>query len=133
MDIKAMVEAQLLDPKYDEEYKAQLKALSEEEARECFYKELSFGTAGIRGKLGVGPNRMHKYLVRSVSYAYALYLKEQQEEPSAVIAYDSRNGSPEFAQEAARTLASNDVKTYLFDQYSSTPELSFACVIWMRQ
>ncbi|MDI9471737.1 MAG: phospho-sugar mutase [Tissierellia bacterium] len=126
MDIKAMVEAQLLDPKYDEEYKAQLKALSEEEARECFYKELSFGTAGIRGKLGVGPNRMHKYLVRSVSYAYALYLKEQQEEPSAVIAYDSRNGSPEFAQEAARTLASNDVKTYLFDQYASTPELSFA-------
>jgi phosphoglucomutase len=126
MDIKEKVQAQLEDPRYDEEYKAQLRALSEEELRDSFYRELTFGTAGLRGKLGPGPNRMNKYLVQSISYAYALYLKEQAEEASAVIAYDSRNSSPEFAEEAARTLASNGVKTYLFDQYSSTPELSFA-------
>ncbi len=126
MDINALVEAQLQDPRYDEDYKAQLRALSEEERRDSFYTELRFGTAGLRGKLGPGPNRMNKYLVRSISYAYALYLKEQAEEASAVIAYDSRDSSPEFAETAAKTLASNGVKTYLFDQYSSTPELSFA-------
>lgn len=126
MDITALYEAQLKDPRYDEEYKEKLRSLSVEEIHDSFYQELRFGTAGLRGKLGVGPNRMNKYLVQSISFAYALYLKEQSEEPRAVIAYDSRNSSPEFAEQAARTLASSGVKTYLFDQYSSTPELSFA-------
>lgn len=111
---------------FDDNYKEMMKNLNKEEKKDAYYTNLSFGTAGIRGKIGVGTNRINKYLVRRVSFAYARYLKSLDDKASCVIAYDSRNFSKEFSIFAARTLASNGVKTYLFDTTSATPELSFA-------
>lgn len=117
---------ELLNDKFDDEYKEKLKDISEEEKKDSFYTTLKFGTAGIRGKVGVGPNRLNKYNITKVSYALAKYLNEVDSNPSAVIAFDSRRDSFIFAKYTALTLATHGVKTYLFDTYTSTPELSFA-------
>ncbi len=126
MDYKKRYELELLNDKFDDEYKKKLKEISEEEKKDSFYTSLQFGTAGIRGKVGVGPNRLNKYNITKVSYALAKYLNEVDSSPSAVIAFDSRRDSSFFAKYTATTLATNGVKTYLFDTYTSTPELSFA-------
>ncbi len=102
---------------------------NEKELEDCFYKKLEFGTAGMRGEIGPGPNRMNVYTVRKASAGLAAYIGANGEEAKkrgVVIAYDSRHKSPEFAMEAAKTLAENGVQTYVFDELCPTPELSFA-------
>ncbi|OMI30357.1 phosphoglucomutase [Bacillus haynesii] len=102
---------------------------NEKELEDCFYKKLEFGTAGMRGEIGPGPNRMNVYTVRKASAGLAAYIGANSEEAKkrgVVIAYDSRHKSPEFAMEAAKTLAENGVQTYVFDELRPTPELSFA-------
>lgn len=91
-----------------------------------FYKDLTFGTAGLRGELGAGPNRMNIYTVRRATQALADYLKARHPMPSAAIAYDSRRNSRLFAEETARVFAANGIKTCIFEQLAPTPLLSFA-------
>ncbi|MFN2746837.1 phospho-sugar mutase [Bacillus sp. z60-18] len=115
----------------DPELKSLLLAAegNEKELEDCFYKKLEFGTAGMRGEIGPGPNRMNVYTVRKASAGLASYIAASGEEAKkrgVVIAYDSRHKSPEFAMEAAKTLGANGVQTYLFDELRPTPELSFA-------
>ncbi|WNB91556.1 phospho-sugar mutase [Bacillus sp. NEB1478] len=96
---------------------------------DCFYKNLEFGTGGMRGEIGPGTNRMNTYTVRKASLGLANFIIEQGEKAQkrgVVIAYDSRHYSPEFAMEAAKTLASNGVQAYVFESLRPTPELSFA-------
>ncbi|MCF6136127.1 phospho-sugar mutase [Pseudalkalibacillus berkeleyi] len=115
----------------DEELKDQLLAIKgqEEKLEDCFYKTLEFGTGGMRGEIGPGTNRMNKYTIRKASEGLARYIEQFGEEAKhrgVVIAYDSRHKSPEFAMEAARTLGSHGIQTYVFDELRPTPELSFA-------
>ncbi|WP_449622898.1 phospho-sugar mutase [Robertmurraya sp. Marseille-Q9965] len=113
----------------DDELKEQLLLLNEKELEEAFYKNLEFGTGGMRGEIGVGTNRMNLYTVRKASAGLAAFIEENGEEAKkqgVVIAYDSRHKSPEFAMEAARTLGSRGIQTYVFDELRPTPELSFA-------
>jgi phosphoglucomutase len=111
--------------------KEELEEMSQDEQKleDAFYRNLSFGTAGMRGVLGVGTNRMNIMTVRKASKGLANYIQSKGEVASrkgVVIAYDCRNFSSEFAMEAARVLASNDIKVYVFDALRPTPELSFA-------
>ncbi|MBO1199752.1 phospho-sugar mutase [Staphylococcus simiae] len=99
---------------------------SKEEQDEGFQTKLSFGTAGIRGKFGLGEGRLNKYTVAKVALGLAQYLKQQATSPSVVIHYDIRHLSPEFSQLIAQILASHDITVYLPNTYKTTPELSFA-------
>lgn len=115
----------------DPELKSQLDMLAKDEKQleESFYKNLEFGTGGMRGEIGAGTNRMNIYTVRKASAGLAAYIEEHGEEAKkrgVVIAYDSRHKSPEFALEAAKTLATRGIQTYVFDELRPTPELSFA-------
>ena len=115
----------------DPELKSQLTAIAKDEKQleEAFYKNLEFGTGGMRGEIGVGTNRMNLYTVRKASAGLAAHIEEHGEEAKkrgVVIAYDSRHKSPEFALEAAKTLATRGIQTYVFDELRPTPELSFA-------
>lgn len=113
---------------FDEATKAELKAITDEkEIIDRFYKDLEFGTAGLRGIIGAGCNRMNKYVIRKTTQGLANYINLQNEGDKGVaIAYDSRHMSDEFALEAALCLAANNIKAYLFDSLRPTPELSFA-------
>ncbi|MDU0813516.1 phospho-sugar mutase [Bacillus siamensis] len=102
---------------------------NEQLLEDFFYKNLEFGTGGMRGEIGPGTNRMNIYTVRKASAGLAAYIAKQGEEAKkrgVAIAYDSRHKSPEFAMEAAKTLASQGIQTYVFDELRPTPELSFA-------
>lgn len=102
---------------------------NEQLLEDFFYKNLEFGTGGMRGEIGPGTNRMNIYTVRKASAGLAAYIEKQGEDAKkrgVAIAYDSRHKSPEFAMEAAKTLASQDIQTYVFDELRPTPELSFA-------
>ena len=128
-DYKEIYREWLSNPYFDEETKAELKAIEndENEIKERFYKDLEFGTAGLRGIIGAGTNRMNKYVVRRATQGLANYIKKQGRKENAVaIAYDSRHKSDEFSDEAARTLAANGIKAYRFGSLRPTPELSFA-------
>ncbi len=117
------------DPYFDKATKDELRAISdnENEIKERFYMDLEFGTAGLRGIIGAGINRMNIYTVRRATQGLANYIKKQGgEEKGVAIAFDSRRMSPEFAMEAAMTLAANGIKTYKFETLRPTPELSFA-------
>ncbi len=117
------------NPYFDEQTKAELKAIEgdEDEIRERFYTELEFGTAGLRGIIGAGTNRMNRYVVQKATQGLANYiLKAGGQKKGVVIAYDSRRMSPEFADFAALTLAANGIKAYVFESLRPTPELSFA-------
>ncbi|MDO4553539.1 MAG: phospho-sugar mutase [Lachnospiraceae bacterium] len=117
------------NPYFDEETKAELLAIKEDdkEIQERFYKDLEFGTAGLRGIIGAGINRMNIYVVRRATQGLANYIKKQGKEAKGVaIAYDSRRMSPEFSLEAALCLAANGIKAYRFESLRPTPELSFA-------
>ena len=117
----------LESPLIDEINKKELEKLSEKEIEDSFYKTLEFGTGGLRGIIGIGPNRMNIYTVRHATQGLSNFLKKSNKnEISAVIAYDSRNMSKEFALEAALTFADNGIKTFLFSDLRTTPELSFA-------
>lgn len=119
----------LNDPFIDMEDKAYLQSIKEDKAliEELFYRNLSFGTAGMRGKIGMGTNRINKYSVAKATQSYANYIiKSKILNPSVVIAYDTRHGSKEFAEMASRVLLENEIKVYLFDDFRSVPELSYA-------
>ncbi|MCI8296326.1 MAG: phospho-sugar mutase [Lachnospiraceae bacterium] len=119
----------LANPYFDEETKAELRAIAEDEneIKERFYMDLEFGTAGLRGIIGAGINRMNIYVVRRATQGLANYIIKQGGASKGVaIAYDSRHMSPEFAMEAAMTLAANGIKAYKFESLRPTPELSFA-------
>ena len=119
----------LNDDYFDEATKKELKEIenNQAEVEDRFYKELEFGTGGLRGVIGAGTNRMNIYTVRKTTQGLANYIKKQGGEKKGVaIAYDSRFMSPEFADEAALCLAANGIKTYVFDALRPTPELSFA-------
>ena len=128
-DYMKIYEQWLADPYFDEDTKNELRAIAgdENELRERFYMDLEFGTAGLRGIIGAGINRMNIYTVRRATQGLANYIKKQGgEEKGVAIAFDSRRMSPEFAMEAAMTLAANGIKAYKFESLRPTPELSFA-------
>ena len=127
-DYMKIYEQWLADPYFDEDTKNELRAIAgdENEIRERFYMDLEFGTAGLRGIIGAGINRMNIYTVRRATQGLANYIKKQGgEEKGVAIAFDSRRMSPEFAMEAAMTLAANGIKAYKFESLRPTPELSF--------
>ena len=129
MDYKEVYNQWLENPYFDEDTKAELKAIEndENEIKERFYMDLEFGTAGLRGIIGAGTNRMNIYVVRRATQGLANYiLKVGKESQGVAIAYDSRHMSPEFAQESALCLAANGIKAYIFESLRPTPELSFA-------
>ncbi|MGY4688080.1 phospho-sugar mutase [Petrotoga sp. DB-2] len=110
-----------------EDFKEELMRLkdNEDEIIDRFYKDLEFGTGGLRGIMGVGTNRMNVYTVARATQGFANYLKKYKDFPSVVIAYDTRNNSDLFAKVAARVLAANNVNVHIFDQVAPTPLLSF--------
>lgn len=121
----------LASPFVDDETKEELLTIADfpEEIQERFYKELEFGTAGLRGVIGAGTNRINLYTVRRVTQGLANYIAgfgPAAKERGVVIAHDSRHLSPEFALATACTLAANGVRAYLFESLRPTPELSFA-------
>lgn len=119
----------LSNPYFDEETKKELRGIAddENEIKERFYMDLEFGTAGLRGIIGAGINRMNIYVVRRATQGLANYIiKQGGTDRGVAIAYDSRRMSPEFADEAARTLAANGIIAYKFESLRPTPELSFA-------
>lgn len=115
------------DEYFDQNTRNELKKLSAEEIKDRFYKDLEFGTGGLRGEIGAGTNRMNLYTVRKATQGLANYiLKEGTQDKGVAIAYDSRRMSPEFAMETALCLAANGIKAYIFESLRPTPELSFA-------
>ncbi len=128
-DVKKQYEYWLNDPYFDDATKAELKAIAgnEDEITDRFYKDLAFGTGGLRGVIGAGTNRMNVYTVRKATQGLANYIiKQNGQDKGVAIAYDSRRMSPEFADEAALCLNANGIKAYVFDSLRPTPELSFA-------
>lgn len=129
MDAREIYEFWLTDSYFDEKTKEELRSIAEDEKEiaERFYKELEFGTGGLRGIIGAGTNRMNIYTVRKATQGLANFIiREQAQEKGAAIAYDSRNMSPEFAEEAALCLAANGIRAYIFPSLRPTPMLSFA-------
>ncbi len=119
----------LNDDYFDAATREELRGIAgdEKEIEDRFYKELEFGTGGLRGVIGAGTNRMNTYTVRKATQGLANYIiKQGGKDKGVAIAYDSRRKSPEFADEAALCLAANGIKAYVFDALRPTPELSFA-------
>lgn len=120
------------NPYFDEETKKELLSIenNEKEIEDRFYKNLEFGTGGLRGVIGAGTNRINKYTVRRATYGLANYILnkcgEEGKQKGVVIAYDSRFKSEEFSTETAKTLAACGIKAYIFDSLRTTPQLSFA-------
>ncbi len=129
MSSREVYESWLNDPYFDEATKEELRSIGEDakEIEERFYTSLTFGTAGLRGIIGAGTNRMNIYTVRKASQGLANYiLKANGADKGVAIAYDSRRMSPEFADVAALCLNANGIKAYVFESLRPTPELSFA-------
>ncbi|NJW52781.1 phospho-sugar mutase [Salinimicrobium oceani] len=129
-DIKTRAES-WLDPVFDEATKAEVKNLLEsdpDELKESFYKDLEFGTGGMRGIMGVGTNRINKYTLGKNTQGLSNYLRQQfpEEDLRVVIAYDCRNNSKELARVVANVFSANGIKVFLFSELRPTPELSFA-------
>ncbi|MCC3379452.1 phospho-sugar mutase [Paenibacillus farraposensis] len=126
------IESWLQDPYIDDETKQELRALegNDHELEDRFYKELEFGTGGLRGVIGAGSNRMNRYVIGRATQGLARYILEQhagkEGKPSVVIAHDSRHFSPEFALDAALVLAGNGIVAKLFPSLRPTPQLSFS-------
>ncbi|SDY41911.1 phospho-sugar mutase [Lachnobacterium bovis] len=129
MDFSKEYQRWLTDSYFDEDTKAELRAIEGDKAEieDRFYRTLEFGTAGLRGVIGAGTNRMNIYTVRQATQGLANYILSQNaQDKGVVIAHDCRIMSPEFTQEAALCLAANGIKTYVFPSLRPTPELSFA-------
>ena len=129
MGYKEIYNEWLTNAYFDADTKAELERIAsdENEIKERFYTDLEFGTAGLRGIIGAGTNRMNIYTVRKATQGLTNYiLKSGNAEKGVAIAFDSRRMSPEFAQEAACCLAANGIKAYVFDSLRPTPELSYA-------
>ena len=128
-DYKEVYEEWLNNPLFGQETKDELLSIKDDpkEIEERFYCDLVFGTAGLRGIIGAGTNRMNKYVVRKATQGLANYIiKAGKQDKGVAIAYDSRRMSPEFSMEAALCLAANGIKAYRFESLRPTPELSFA-------
>ncbi len=125
---KDLVDKWLSSINIEEEYKREIYDLDDKELEDRFYKELEFGTGGLRGVIGSGTNRMNIYTVGKVTQGYANFLNDnfKGENLSVAIAYDSRLKSEEFAKRAALIFAANDIKVYLYESLRPTPMLSFA-------
>ena len=129
MEYKERYQEWLSNPYFDADTKAELEGLKddENEIKERFYTDLEFGTAGLRGVIGAGTNRMNIYTVRKATQGLANYIqKSGNADKGVAIAFDSRHMSPEFADEAALCLAANGIKAYVFESLRPTPELSYA-------
>ncbi len=129
MEYRERYEGWLKDPYFDEATKEELRSIAKDdnEIKERFYKDLEFGTAGLRGIIGAGTNRMNIYTVRKATQGLANYIISKDGQKKGVaIAYDSRRMSPEFADEAALCLGANGIKAYVFESLRPTPELSYA-------
>ncbi|NTU76987.1 MAG: phospho-sugar mutase, partial [Alphaproteobacteria bacterium] len=130
MQTRNVYESWLNEPSLDETTRAELQTIAGDtaEIEERFYRELEFGTAGLRGILGAGTNRMNVYVVRRATQGLSNFLLscDGAKERGVCIAYDSRLFSPEFARETACVLAANGIKTYLFSTLHSVPQLSYA-------
>ena len=129
MDYKARYEEWISNSYFDEDTRAELESIKEDEneIKERFYMDLEFGTAGLRGIIGAGTNRMNIYTVRKATQGLANYIMKNDGQGKGVaIAYDSRHMSTEFAKEAACCLAANGIKAYIFESLRPTPELSYA-------
>ncbi len=128
MDYKVKFQYWMDSDCVDEDTKKELIEIDEKEKEDRFYRELEFGTGGLRGVMAAGTNRMNIYTVRKATQGLAMEILDCQgdAQKGVVIAYDSRNKSAEFAKEAARVLCANGIKTYLFDDLRPTPMLSFA-------
>ena len=131
MNWKAQLDKWLIFNGLGTELKKELLVIkeNEKEAEDAFYKNLEFGTGGMRGELGPGTNRLNIYMVRKATEGLAYYIEESGEEAKkrgVVVAYDSRHKSPEFALEVAKVLGQHGIKTYIFDELRPTPELSYA-------
>ena len=129
MDYQKKYQEWLTDSYFDEDTKEELRKIAddENEIKERFYKSLEFGTAGLRGIIGAGTNRLNIYTVRKATQGLANYIiKNNGQDKGVAIAYDSRRMSPEFADEAALCLGANGIKAYVFESLRPTPELSFA-------
>ena len=127
MEYKEVYESWLANPYFDEATKQELLSIKddENEIKERFYADLEFGTAGLRGVIGAGTNRMNVYVVRKTTQGLANYIiKQNAADKGVAIAFDSRRMSTEFANEAALCLAANGIKAYIFDALRPTPELS---------
>ena len=129
MGYREMYESWLSNPYFDKDTKEELKSIAndDKEIEDRFYMDLEFGTAGLRGVIGAGTNRMNVYTVRKATQGLANYiLRVGAQAKGVAIAYDSRRMSPEFAKEAALCLAANGIKAYIFESLRPTPELSYA-------
>ncbi|MDD3362480.1 MAG: phospho-sugar mutase [Hespellia sp.] len=129
MDYKARYEEWLSNPYFDADTKAELTNIKDDdnEIKERFYTDLEFGTAGLRGIIAAGTNRLNIYTVRKATQGLANYIiRNGSADKGVAIAYDSRHMSPEFADEAALCLAANGIKAYVFESLRPTPELSYA-------
>lgn len=131
MNSKALYDFWMRSDYFDAETKKELESIRDNpvEIEERFYRDLEFGTGGLRGIIGAGTNRMNIYTVRKASQGLANYLNKNVKDAAKrgiAIAYDSRHMSPQFAAEAAGIFAANGIKAYLFDELRPTPELSFA-------
>lgn len=126
MDFRQGYNRWLNEEKVDEALKNELQTIeNEKEIEDRFYKNLEFGTGGLRGKIAAGSNRMNVYTIGKATQGLATYLLKHKAEPSVAIAYDSRNMSKEFADQAASVLAANGVKVFLYPSLRPTPMLSF--------
>jgi len=129
MDYMQVYEKWCSDPYFDEDTRSELTALkgNDAEIEDRFYKQLEFGTGGLRGVLGAGTNRMNVYTVRQATQGLANYIiAANGQDKGVAISHDNRLMSPEFAREAARCLNANGIKTYLVESLRPTPELSYA-------
>lgn len=129
MDYLEKYEKWCTDEVFDEDTKKELLSLkgNDKEIKERFYKELEFGTGGLRGIIGAGTNRMNIYTVGKATQGLANFIKKEKGEAKGVaIAYDSRHMSEEFSEMVALCLNANGIKTYRFESLRPTPELSFA-------
>lgn len=120
-----------LDGPYDPETKAEIERLLKKNPQalhDAFYRDLSFGTGGMRGLMGVGTNRMNLYTIQKATQGLVNYLRKfPKEEPSVFIGYDVRHHSREFALESARVFAGNGIRAYLTQEVCPTPLVSFGC------
>jgi len=129
MNIQEKYEQWLNQKTLDGHLKTQLQNMSDSEKEDAFYKDLEFGTAGMRGVMGPGTNRLNIYTIRKATVGFANYLLhhvKNAKERGVVIAYDNRHFSSEFALESAKVLATHGIKAYVFENLRPTPELSFA-------
>ena len=126
-DYQELYQEWLSSPLLSKEEKAELLSIKDDpkQIEDRFYKDLAFGTGGLRGVMEVGTNRMNRFVIRKATQGLANFLNKKYENPSVAIAYDSRNHSDEFAKETAATLAANGIKVYLTPELMPTPYLSF--------